>query len=407
MAARRTDGLLALGMLLALVAGVIVLGTLGTRGSDPFEVRRSTFLGTPYGTRALHDLLKELGYDVRRHRESLRIVPPEAGTLCILSAPVPLAQEEIRAVVSWVEAGGTLLLSLGGGTLPPLATLANRGAPGAALAEAFEVRAQGVPRSEAGVQPRGPLAAADVERVRFHGGRILEGAFLRSRGFTPLVQTPHGIFAALARRGRGTVIVFADDTPLTNRFLRDPYNAQMAVLLLAHAGRVGPILFDERHQGYGQDREAVGRLAGALSATGLGLVLLQAGLAAAFMLYGAGRRFGAPLPPARARRRSATEAAEALGRAYREAGGAALAAETLAAGARRRASARIGIPPTLPPEEFAARLRSSRTPGAEALAAALEATEAVRGAGRRAERDLEEAARDLERALEGLGRSSS
>jgi len=406
-AARRTDGLLALGMLLALVAGVIVLGTLGTRGSDPFEVRRSTFLGTPYGTRALHDLLKEVGYDVRRHRESLRAVPPEAGTLCVLSAPVPLAQEEIRAVVSWVESGGTLVLSLGGGTLAPVATLANRGAPGAALAEAFGVRAQGVPRSEAGIVARGPIAGeGGVDRVRFQGGRILEGAFLRNPGFTPLVQSPHGVFAALARVGKGTVIAFADDTPFTNRFLRDPYNAQMAVILLAHTGRIGPILFDERHQGYGQDREAAGRLLEAMSATGLGIVLLQAGLAAAFMLYGAGRRFGAPLPAARARRRSATETAEALGLAYREAGAAALAAETLAAGARRRAAGRLGIPPTLPPEEFAARLRSSRVPGAADLAAALDRAAAVRGGGRTAERDLAGAAGDMEAALEALGRAS-
>ena len=42
MAARsRTDGMLALGILVALVVGVVVVGALGSRGADPFEVRRS------------------------------------------------------------------------------------------------------------------------------------------------------------------------------------------------------------------------------------------------------------------------------------------------------------------------------------------------------------------------------
>ena len=64
----RKDGWLALGLLVALVGGVLVLGTAGSKETDPFEIRRSTYLTTPHGTKALHDLLQELGYDVRRHR---------------------------------------------------------------------------------------------------------------------------------------------------------------------------------------------------------------------------------------------------------------------------------------------------------------------------------------------------
>ena len=397
------DGILALGVLVALAAGVVVLGAAGTRGTDPFEVRRSTFLTTPWGTKALHDLLRELGYDVRRHHASLRTVPPEAGTLCVLSTPVPLGQDEIRGVVNWVDSGGTLVLSLGGGTLSPIAAITNRGAPGAALAEALEVRVEKVPVSERDQRVRPGLAPGRVDRVRFNGGRALDGPFTALPTYEPLVSGPYGDLVGMARRGRGRVIVFADDTALTNRLLRAPYDAQMMVYLLAHAGRPGPILFDERHQGYGAERESMARLAGALSETGLGLVLLQAGLAAAAMLLFAGRRFGAPLPPPRARRRAATEAAAALGRAYHAAGAAALAAETLAAGARRRAAARLGIPPTLPPEEFVQRLRLARAPGAAELAAALERAAGVARAGRGADRELAEAARAVEKALAATG----
>ena len=402
----RSDGLLALGILVALVAGVIVVGAFGTRGADPFEVRRSTFLGTPYGTRALHDLLRELGYDVRRHRGSLRFVPPEAGTLCVLSAPVPVGQDEIRGIVSWVESGGTLVLGLGGGTLVPVATLANRGAPSAALAEALGVHVQRTPRTEMGILPGGMLAAAGtVERVRFHGGRVLDGPFTLSPGYRSLVRGPHGDLVAEAPRGRGRVVAFADDTALTNRYLRDPWNAQMAVLLLAHDGKEGPILFDERHQGYGEDRESLERRAGARAETGLGVGRPQPALAALRLRWAAGRRVGAPRPPPRLHRRAAVESAGALGRAYRDAGAAGLAAETLAAGARRRAAPRVGLPPTLPPEECGARRRAARTPGAAALAAALDGIAAAGRGGKRAGDALAGAARALDGAMERLGRT--
>jgi hypothetical protein len=383
------------------VGGVLVLGTAGSKETDPFEIRRSTYLATPHGTKALHDMLGELGYDVRRHRGSLRTVPAEAGTLCILSAPLPLGQDEIRGVLSWVESGGTLVLTLGGGKLAPLASMANRDSPVGALAREIGVRALRWPASERDLRVAGPLAEAGgglVGRVRFTGGRTLEGRLQVSPSWRPLVVGPYGVVAASARRGRGQVLVFADDTAFTNRLIRTPDNGMMAAVLLAHTGRRGPILFDERHQGYGDDREAVARLAGALSETGLVLVLLQAALAAGALLYLAARRFGAPLPPPRARRRASAEAAEALGRAYRGAGGAAVAAASLAAGSRRRAAARLGIPPTLPPEEFAARLRGSRAPGAAELAAALDRAESVAGRGGAADRALAEATRGLERA---------
>jgi hypothetical protein len=316
---------------------------------------------------------------------------------------VPLGQDEIRGVVRWVESGGTLVLSLGGGTLAPLATYGNAGTPGAALAEAFGVRVQKWPATERGIRPRGWLEGRGIAGVRFSGGRTLDGPFVDQPRYQTLVDGPAGPVVGTAPRGRGRVVAFADDTAFTNRLLRAPSNAQMMVHLLAHYGRPGPILFDERHQGYGAEREAVEKLAGALSGTGLGLALLQGVLAAGALLLFAGRRFGSPLPPPRARRRSATEAAAALGRAYHEAGATALAAGTLAAGARRRAALRLGIPPTLDPAEFSDRLRRSRAPGAAELAAALDRAGAVEGAGRAAGRALAEAARDLERALALVG----
>ncbi len=393
----RAGSLVAALLLLLLVGGVIVLGTAGRRGADPFEVRRSSFLATPTGTRVLHHALDELGYVVRRNRASLRSLPPDARTLLLLSPPIPLGADEARGVVAWVEAGGTLLLTLGGGRLAPTVSDGRDGSD-AGIAHELGLRVRRTPTTQYLVETLGPLGR-ESPSLRFQGGRVLDGDGVHFANFLPLVRNRFGTVAAEIRRGRGRAIVFADDTFLTNRLVRHPDNALLLVRLAAPADPRGAILIDERHQGYGDEGDAAARLAGALAASGVGWALLQAGLAAALLLYLSGRRFGAPLPAPRARRRSGTEAAEALGAAYRASGGSALAAETLAHAARRRAGPRFGIPYTLDPAEFSARLRGRRVPAAVRLADALDDLATVPAGGRRADSRLERAARDVERAL--------
>jgi hypothetical protein len=399
------DGVLALGLLLALAAGLAALGALGTRGADPFEVRRSTFLATPTGAKAVHDSMQELGFRVARQRASLREVPAGTATLLVLSPPVAMAQEEVRGILSWVDAGGTLVLALGGGSMPATASAANWETPQAALAREIGVRARSTPVSQYGIAPTAAVEALfpgreRIERLRFHGGRVLEGPLLGHATYRPLVRSAlYGDIVGTARRGRGRIVVFADDAPFTNRSVRHPDNALFLLRICAPRAGEGAILFDERHQGYGDDRGAASRLAGALAETGLGLAVLQAGLAGVVLLYLGGRRFGAPLPPPAAARRSAAEAAEALGRAYDAAGATGLSAETLATTVRRRAAARFGIPPTLPPAEFTRRLRASKAADGAALADALDSAAAVRDGGRGEGAALVAAARALDAAV--------
>lgn len=393
---RRTDGILAVLLLLLLVAGIVALGTAGSKSSDPFEVRRSAFLTTPTGARALHDLLGGLGYDVRRHRASLRQVPAGTSTLVLLSPPLPMGQDEVRGVLSWVDAGGTLVFSLGGGSLAPTASDGNRDSDVAALARELGVRVRRTPTTQYEIETLGPLGE-EAPFLRFSGGRVLEGNIVHSPGFEPLVRNRFGPVAAALHRGRGKVVLFADDTLLTNRLLRHPDNAVLLVRVCAPEDGRGVILFDERHQGYGDRGDAAARLAGALAETGLGFLLLQGLLCAGVFLYATGRRFGSPRPEPRARRRRSAETAIALGRAYAAAGAHALVAETLAAAARRRAAARLGIPPSLDGDEFNRRLRASRNEEAHRLADALERLAEVEKlpAGRKADRALAEAVAGL------------
>jgi hypothetical protein len=73
-----------------------------------------------------------------------------------------------------------------------------------------------------------------------------------------------------------------------------------------------------------------------LRRTGLGHAVLQCALAALGLLLLLGRRFGAPVPPPPAERRSPLEHVEALAGAYRQSGARATARRLLVAGMARR-----------------------------------------------------------------------
>jgi len=76
---------------------------------------RSTYHSGPTGTRALHDFLNESGYSVMRWREPLAQLRSRAGqsvnTLVVVGdTRLPLEQEDIGTLRSWIAAGGRLVL---------------------------------------------------------------------------------------------------------------------------------------------------------------------------------------------------------------------------------------------------------------------------------------------------------
>jgi hypothetical protein len=119
--------------------------------------------------------------------------------------------------------------------------------------------------------------------------------------------------------------------------------------MAADEARGDTLWFDEYHHGFmdggGNLLGGMMRYAGRVLPAGLWIQLL---LAVALLLWGAGRRFGAPLPPPPLRRRSPLEHVEALAGAYRQAGARRTARRLLMAGMARRLGRRA------PPDEAAA-----------------------------------------------------
>jgi hypothetical protein len=127
---------------------------------------------------------------------------------------------------------------------------------------------------------------------------------------------------------------------------------------------------------------------------GLWMQLLAA---CALLLWAAGRRFGAPLPPPPLRRRSPLEHVEALAGAYRQAGARRTARRLLLAGLARRLGRRV------PPDDAAAGEMLDRM--ATNAPVGREAAEALRRDFRRGtDADLVALARGVDRYLDEVRR---
>ncbi|HEY2896724.1 MAG TPA: DUF4350 domain-containing protein, partial [Gemmatimonadaceae bacterium] len=138
--------------------------------------------------------------------------------------------------------------------------------------------------------------------------------------------------------GRGQVVAIADPSFLRNDVLRKTAGAVLAVRILesVNATRRSPIIFDEYHQGYGEQISRTTVLADALIGTIWGRAILQLAAAALLYLLVIGVRPIAPKSRARYERRSPLEHVSALSRAYEAIGATTLAVQRLVRGVRRR-----------------------------------------------------------------------
>jgi hypothetical protein len=199
------------------------------------------------------------------------------------------------------------------------------------------------------------------------------------------------------RLGKGRVIAWADAYPLVNHTLKNSRAAILFARTAADAAGGRTLWFDEYHHGFS---EGGGTLAGAtrfIARQAAGHAVLQITVAVLGLLLLFGRRFGAPLPPPPARRRSPLEHVEALAGAYRQARAAQTARRLLLAGLARRLGRRV---PHQPQAEQELLQRLVAHPTAGDAARALEA-EWKKGAGA----DLVALSRDVDRYLEEVIRT--
>ena len=318
----------------ALFAVVVLLSVLlaPDRVRDDYDPRASSYLSSRQGTLALFRTLEELGIPASRRLAPWVEADSLRGPLLVLGVREEPSPSELAALGRWLERGGTLVYAAPPGgalALDSLGLAVSRRKPGKLLT---------LPDSTAVPAGRHPWTAG-VDTVRgFHYVFDDTSRALRRPGTVRLLRTSGGqAVALLLRRGRGQVLVLSDDASLRNARLRRSGMALVVARAVASGATPGErVWFDEYHHGFSGDGSPLRGIRGFVLGTPPGWAVLQLLAAALGLLLLAGRRFGTPVPPPPARRRSPLEHVEALAGAYRQAGARRVARRLLVAGLLRR-----------------------------------------------------------------------
>lgn len=246
-------------------------------GREPGGEPGSSYATAGEGLAAAVDLLARWGHRVERVNGDLSDAAITTDAVLVVVDPGPLAADDVAAVGRHLAAGGRVVLA-GAATSDVRRLVPDAPAYGAGDTRYTNISAR----------------LGQVRVVTAAGSAAYDGA----GATTPLVSRGDRVLVATAPVGGGELVLLADSSPLTNRFLADADNAAFAVEL-AGGGRA-PIVFAEGVHGYS-------------SARGLGAIpshwkVALFGIAGAAVLFawGRARRLGPPdrphrpLPPARA-----------------------------------------------------------------------------------------------------------
>jgi len=325
-----------LGLLLVVA---VILSPSGLANTD---TRLTTYSTTPFGARALYDVLGRLGWHVLRRRRVFRAPVDSTGTYLILSPPLDLSATEVSALLDAVRRGATIVVSPDAGS-PLSDSLRIRRTrfdqdlevlrsdttdvsdPASALIAAavnaggFSRYLRPVARSERDTEPVFPPDTATLLRVRADSGRA-----------RPAIMT--------RRLGKGTAVIVAELAFARNDNVRDTTGMILAVRLLERAGidRSHRLVFDEYHQGFGDAANMSAAIDQALFGTPVGRSAVQALIAGLILLLAVGIRPVAPRERPSIERRSPLEHVGALRLAYEQIQATRLATSRLVRGLRRR-----------------------------------------------------------------------
>jgi hypothetical protein len=319
-----------------IVAGL--LASLSTQPStDSLRQRPSTFFTDPSGARALFLVVKQFLPAAEQWRRPIDFLPlpgaPDAASTLIAAEPArPLSPAEAKHLGSWLNAGGQLILFTSNGWSLRQRPVSNT------------VESDQEPASENGdgetllshYAPSLRWTKAD----KFHTGRaagssIPDGeivlrwrrSFRNTDGTKVIAAANNAPLAVEVPVGQGRIIAIADPTMASNSALRRSDNA-VWLLSLVPGWRVGKILFDEYHHGFGQKRGSV-ELTYAFLMTPWGWCFLQLVAAGLLYVFVYRRRFGRIKEPLSPHRASPLELVEARAGVLRVAGAQGLAADLI------------------------------------------------------------------------------
>jgi len=356
---------------LPIIAGAIIVVALLTpeeTGGRSGDSRLSSQSKQPQGASVLYELAAKLGWRVsRRLVDSL---PPGDTTSIhlVLDPPVVLTASETHELLDRVRRGGALYYVLGGaGAMADSLGLGRRTNRATSVIGAAELL----------IGNSGNLVSTDADScpdedegfmtagLPFWPDRQTHILALEWKGATPAGATPlatlHVLDTAMTRTtraaavgfplGQGRVAVVADPDLLRNDVLRvcewgaDVANVRILEYLSDDApggGRRQQLVFDEYHQGYGDQPGTVKGIVRFLSRTSSGHLVLQLAGAGLVLLLAVGPRLLTPRAKDRIERRSPLEHVDALARAYRAVGASRTATSRLVHGVRRRVEHALG-----------------------------------------------------------------
>jgi hypothetical protein len=343
-------------VVLPIIAAAMIVVALLTpevtsgRSGDP---RLSARLTSSQGAAVLYELAGRLGWrPVQRLTDSIPL-GDTASVHLVLDPVLPLSALETRELLDRVRRGAGLVYVLGGG----------------ALADSLRVRA--------GLGSAGRLVAEDTSRCAERGENVFADGLpfwpdgrtyilaVQWRGTAPPgARTLASVRTGLdARRnegpaavgfplGRGRVAVIADPDLLRNDVVRVcRWGADVAAVRILEyvsgdapgGGRRDRLVFDEYHQGFGEQPGTLRGIVRFLADTTAGHLVLQLAGAGLVLLLAVGPRLLPPRPTERIERRSPLEHVDALARAYRTVGASRTATLRLLHGVRRRVEHSLGL----------------------------------------------------------------
>ncbi|HLZ45922.1 MAG TPA: DUF4350 domain-containing protein [Gemmatimonadales bacterium] len=352
---------LEVGTALLLAAAIFIAVWAAHRTPKPpaLDYRTSTMVPGPFGSRAIYDVLVQLGRPVQRRLTPLYGLTADTNTtrrtavLVELNPPRWLQDAEMEQVVRYVRHGGAVLTAGAGAGVTACAGW--RMDPNGFIGDTVPVVAPATGLdlpAVARVLKRVPARDSASPRLR---DLIKRGqdesdpcdSLVAVRAETLLATVTHKpAVLRLWYDGGGSLTLAADAGWFTNQVWRDT-DVPVVVLpwLASPRGQAGRVVLDEYHQGFGGDDQSVSALTwNWLRASPVGWAMIQILAIALLWLAVQTVRFGPALEVIPRRRRSPLEHLEALGAGLESAGGSDTAVMRLLAGLRRRLS-RMGAVP--------------------------------------------------------------
>jgi hypothetical protein len=332
------------GALIVVMAVNVSQPNVGRSGDS----RLTTFSSAPMGGRMFYEMAQRLGWRVEQ-RKTPDLPADTEAIVAVLDPVIQLRGPEVHALLEHARNGGALLVMLGDGSALLADSLKLTIGAGRLRVQHHDGEAQGCAPDKPG------LFNGRFLNTLWPGDQVTLTTIV-SRGPPPdsatrFVEmdtsraTDHGRprHAAIGFPfGRGRIVVGATPDLLRNDAVRicryglDVAAVEMLEYLDNGGGPRRRIVFDEYHQGYGEQRGTMSAVATYLAGTSSGRLLAQLLVAGLVLLLALAPRLIPPYDPERIERRSPLEQVDALGRAYAQVGATRSATARLVRGVRRR-----------------------------------------------------------------------